>query len=805
MKSLATAVLAVLLSLSMAAAEVVPLNVGEVLVPTGGNSLWTFTGATKDCAIKSVYGTPGPMSLRHYAKTGTASFTMSRDFAALDCTGFDEFIFYFNNRGEKVKVSVTLETDAGQRQSAVTDIASDWSLSWTELQVPLEGAKTINSLSVAIALEKEGLASTGFFVHGLMLRNTAEFAAFRKHWDRFSELKWDGLLQPESFEPSFKVSYGLFFDDADVEEYRAKYGEGYQERLEKEWNKETTPEAVIDEAIYAGEGARQHLCEKYIKVFGRPGISLRQGANYSAFAALVTQDKGLMRKAARYALSIASFDSWNDRTMNDIVGGGVWPAFTPGGVALSLAATLDWAGEMLTGRGRNYVLKAMMLKGVAPISYSMWARSFGWHSNQGMVFLRGKMGALLVFDKVWPRVDPMVQNTKADADYVMNNLFRPDGSYMESYAYMSYTISVTAPLYEMYAHMSGKPLTEVLPENLSKSGGFADVICSTNRHPDRAIIASGQAHNWKSMRPLWAAFMAAAVPDSMWVNLYKRIGEDEMDKWYPYPGLGHGIRLQKLNELAAASEEAEPQPLVVLKDSGLASSTRYLNGEPVKIVIVGDAAGMGKKHYDVGSFVLEFAGDTFAMDMPVYTGLYTEAQYHNMLVAIGADGRFTNSLYFTDSSLRRDADRRNSQRPEATGDPTSFSGKVNPTVCWEQENLQKWVRTIESPTPDIVTIADEYQLGTSATGVAFIWVTYLPVELQGDRVLITSEYGGRAELTIPPGCDVEVEKLNPGAAALKGMALPEDHECTRIIIRKAGEPNATGRLEIAVKLTHEAG
>ncbi len=794
-------VVAVLLSLNVGASELIPLNVGEVLIPTGDKELWTFTGATKDCAIKSVYGTG--VSLRHYAKTGTGSFTMSRHFQDLDCTGFDDFIFYFNNAHEKVNVTVTLETDAGQRKSAVAGVSASEYVSWTELAVPLEGAEGISSISITIAFEKEGLAGGGLMVHGLMLRNTREFAAFRKHWERFSELKWDGMLQPESFEPKFKLSYGLFFNDADVEEYRSKYRESYESRRAS-LEDSPAPEFFIDNAMYAGGGTRQHLCERYMEAFGGP-YGLPDTGNYLAFSALVAQDKGLMRMAARYALTIASFGSWNDCTMRDIVGGGVWPAFAPSGVALSLAFTLDCAGEMLTPQGRNYVLKALMLKGVGPITYSMWARGFAWHSNQGMVFLRGKMASLLVFDKVWPRVDPIVQNTKAEADECMNNIFRPDGSYMESYTYMAYTISCTAPLYEMYACMSGKKLADVLPENLSRSGAFADVVCSTNRHPDRAIITFGQASSWRMMHPFRAAFMAAAVPDSMWVNLYNRISEAEIGKSYPDANMGLGIRLQKLNALAVAGEEAKPQPLVVLKDSGLVSSTRYLDGQPVKIVMVGDAIGVGKKHYDVGSFVLEFAGDTFAMDMPVFSGIYAEAQYHNVLVAVTAEGRLTNSLYFTDGRLYSNADKRNSQRPEATGDEKTFSGKINPSASWEAENLKKWVRKIESPTPDVVRIIDEYQLGSSAQGVAFIWITYLPVEVKGDRVLITGEYGGRAELTIPPGCEVEIEKCDPGASVIAGMALPKGHQCSRIIIRKDGEANAEGRLEVEVRLSYKEG
>jgi len=799
--ALLSGVLAGLLWGGAAGGEPVPLNVGEVAVPIGRSNLWEFKGVNRDAAIKSKHVTPTTVSLRYYAKQGTGSFTMSRAFEALDCTGFDEFVFFFNNSGETLKVTLTVGTDAGERKSGTANVRAEGHLSWTELAAPLQGAKSMNSLSVAFTFDKQGAAGSDLGLHGLILRNTQEYAAFLKHWERFAKLKWDDLLQPPGFRPEFKLSYGLFFNDEDVEAYRSRYGKAYAEHLD-EWRRSAAPEPAIGDYIYSGEECRQRLCDRYTKVFGGPCMALRRGCSSLAFAGLVTRDADLMRLAARYALSVASFASWNDRPKCDRVGGGVWPAFIPSGVALSLAYCLDCAGEMLTARGREYVMKAMMLKGVGPITYSLWARSYAFKGNQCMVFLRGKMGSLLAFDKAWPRVGPMIRNTKAEADECMNILFRPDGSYMESLSYMAYTISCAAPLYEMYARNSGRKLTEILPENIRNSAGFADVVSSTSRHPDRAVIAIGQCRSWKNLKPLCAAFMAAAAPGSMWVNLYKRITPEEMEQWYPYRGLQHGgIRLLKLTELAGKSTGAEPRPLVLLKHSGLLSSTRRLNGQPVKIVVVGDAADMGKKHDDVGSFVLEFAGDAFAVDLPAYHGLYAEARYHNLLLPVMEDGRLAASLPPTHPSIYGKPEKRNSQSPEGVGDETSLAASVNPSDTWAPEHFRKWVRKIESPTPDLISIIDEYQLGAAARGAAFIWVAHLPLEVKGDRVLITGEYGGRAELTIPPGCELEIDRFDPGAATIAGMALPKGHKCTRLIIRKNSAPNATERLEVQVRLS----
>ena len=124
----------------VSAPECLPLNVGEVVVPTGATGVWTFAGTTPDCTMRSPWGTPGPVELRCYGTDGAGSFTMGHEFGGLDCTDFDEFIFFLNNRGDELTVTVTLNTTSGERKSATTPMAGDWDASWTELVVPLHGA-----------------------------------------------------------------------------------------------------------------------------------------------------------------------------------------------------------------------------------------------------------------------------------------------------------------------------------------------------------------------------------------------------------------------------------------------------------------------------------------------------------------------------------------------------------------------------------------------------------------------------------------------------------------------------------------
>lgn len=761
------------------------------MIAAGNSPLWKCRRANAESRIKPRNKNFKVLELRYFGKKGKGRFSFGRSFENLDCSGFDEFIVFLTNDGGKVRARLFAETDKGEKISKEYILSTNRFLSAEDLKVKLDGARKIKKARVELEYIDEGINGGEITLHGLILRNSTEFENYLKHWKRYSELKWKGLIQPEGYQPEFKALYGLFFSRDDLRKFRENYGTEYKKTL-KSIKDYPEPEQFISSDMPSTQSCRRYLLDKFRNGFGKRascGSMISAGARI-AFAGLVNEDKAFMRLAARYALSIASFDAWTDIPLENIPGGGVWPAFTTSSTAFDLALILDLSGEMLTPKGRRYVLKALALKGVSPITYSLWARP-SFHYNQGMVFLQGKIASLIIFNDVWPGVEPTLSLAKNEADQCMNNLFRPDGSYMESFAYMLYTVYVSSPSYEMYAENKNIPLSEAMPANIRNSGAYAELISSTCKG-NRRIITIGQSSSWGLGCVLQIAFMAAAAPESMWVNLYNEL----KNKRNFASGL-YGVRLKKLCAVADKGKSVVPKDLVVLKDSGLLSSLRYFHGEPLKIVMVGDSPGMGKKHYDTGSFVLEFAGDAFAMDMPIYSGLFGDAQYHNMLVPIDKSGLFANSVYYP----YIDKGKRKLMRPEAVGGKISFSGRINPAPSWKTEYFKTWTRKIASETPGSIKIVDEYQLGSSSAGAAFIWLTYLPCKKSGDKVIIKGENGGRAELTVPNGCEAEIEKFSPGKKALKAMFLPENSKCNRIIFRKPGRPGDMSKISVKVKLS----
>lgn len=781
-------------------AELLPLNPAESILPKGSKKKWFAKMEGKGHGkISLIRSTLKYVASSYYETNGHGTFVFGRKNLDTDCSGFDQFIFWLNvyEGTTSANITVKINTDKGERNSKTITLncIRRGVTSWSEIPVNLQGAQKIKSVSVHIEYIKTGKNSLMFTICGLILRNSARFSSYMKYLERFSKLKWTGLLQKENYQPKFKPIYNLCFSNEEFKKYQKKY---YRYFIKKQV-KHISPEQMISDNMMSFIN-RQHTYKKAFNAYGRYAL-MRQTGPALAFKSLVTKDKKSLRMAARYALSMCAMQ-WMEWPTDKLVGAGAISAFGPSSISESVTLTLDMAGEMLTPKGRDYILKSLMLKGVAPITHSLWARNYVFHMNQGVVFLRGKMTALLAFDKVWPRVGADVLNCKKQIDECMNTLFYPDGSYLESFGYMGYTISCAVLPYNLYANVFNKSLTEVLPKNLKKSGLFAEVCASTSKNSSRIITGSGQVHNWLYLRPTWAAFMAYGAPKSFWVNLYKRIPEADKKNWKRY--YYYGLIFDKTDKMVALLPSVKRKNFILLKNSGLACSYRIdRKNNTTKFVLVGDAAKMGKKHCDVGSFTLEYAGDIYAMDMPVFGGIFSEAQYHNMLLALDEKGHFISPYLFSHRSLLRKDKKRNTMCPEASGDEVKFHAKVNSTACLQQQYLKKWQRFIDSPSPNEFTIRDEYTLGEKATGIAFIWNTFKDVSVNGQIITITGEYGSKCIITVPQNCKIELDKFSPAKKILKGMALAVTNKCTRIIIKKLGENGEKDSLTLKVQLVNK--
>jgi hypothetical protein len=677
---------------------------------------------------------------------------MSRDFH-VDCSAYDRLLVRLSPpKGCVTRVAVA--TDRGPR-AFVSEPAAE---NRAEYVLDLQGARCIETITLELETGAEGGAAG--WLTWIGLQNSERLAQYFDQWD-YSGMQWDAYLKTPDATLRFEPRYGIFLTGEELADLRARHESaagGAAAGGESEFTRraavarEYHPERGISE--FVGSGGRTSAHSRVRDEF-RPRLS---GNPELAVAGLVLRDAEALRMAARYALSLAMSEHWDTGFMS-VLPGSAWEdrAFRRSYTAEDIAVILDLAGEVFTDAGRTYLMRRLAEEGIGPINYVAWRHEYIFHCNQLAYFNTGRMYAYLVLERQWPRVKPYTDLALGDAIDNLENVIEPDGGSLEGPSYLNPTIRENYNAMKHYARARGRNLSELVPAIVRRTANYAAVVASTTSDDVIAVCDSGASFRNDTLR-----ILTELVPNSYWTTLYNKQqaarGEPTLD--------------------AAPSLPA----YIELPEIGYIASTRSLGDECVKVFIMGNKANAGHTHEDKGSFVLEFAGQTFAADLgicdyddPIHA-VYKQCQRHNMLVPVGMAERAAplNPLPFD-------------VRPTGKGDERAFRAQIDATPGWEGY-YTKWVRTWDSPSPDVLTIRDEYELA-KGDAVEFYWQTSLPV-VRTDRVVTIRGDKGLATISVPPDCTVRIDRL----------PLAQGAEHTRIAIRK---PAPSGTLETIVHLHSE--
>ncbi len=683
---------------------------------------------------------------------------MSRRFD-LDCRGYDTLI-----------ASVNIPEGAVFRMQAVTDcgeVALEAPPSpgvGKEVSLGLEGAARIAAIHLEVETGREGIASG--WLNWLGLQNSALLPRYLEQFRRF-EKEWAGYLKPEHYEPRFEPLYGLLIDKDELEDFRRDH----QDFLTRYSSSPFTREAEIAARMEPEEMIHDFVNfwgdTRYCRERDESHLLLRYGPA-TAVAGLIRRDKDLLRLGARYALAIAHCDTWDDGMITSFPGSTFdHRCFVQSLCTYEIALVLDLAGELFTDLGRNYLLRRLGEQGVGNINQVVWSYEYIFHNNQLAWFTPGRILGYLVLERFWPRVQPYTELALKDLLESLADTILPDGGYVEGPSYFRCVARDGGLSLYHYARARQAGFRSLVPAEMARTSAFAAVMASTDDGADVIPICDGEMH----MEQEAVAVMAALLPESAWVNMYRKAVS--RDGGFPETVLAW----QMSRQIPASGPELPA--FIALPDMGVMASVRKLGPERVKLFLMGNKVGAGHTHEDKGSFILEFAGDTFAMDpgtcdysSPV-SGLVQHCERHNMLVPAGLPER-----PHPESPLPVDV------KPAGRGDQVRFSAKLDATPGWGAY-YRGWVRSWDAPGPGELVIRDEYELARG-TGVEFYWNTRLPVTILEGTVIITGRRG-KAEIQVPAGCAARVEEL---------PLLGGDSQ-RRIAFRKEG---ASGNLEVRVHL-----
>jgi hypothetical protein len=679
------------------------------------------------------------------ADPAAPALRMSRAYD-VDCADYDALMLSLM-APPGARVALIAETDAGGRQALSTPFAHQK----RELLLPLGGARRLRGLTIEIFADPRGTpGSTCGWFNWIGLQHGVQLERHLRQLARFDE-RWEDYLQPDTFEPTFEPAYGLHLTGAELAAARELLARAGGPRTSPLWELAEDAQRLVPEKM-ANEYVNFWNDMRFNRERDVGKHLLTHGAN-AAQASVLFRDKRLGRLAARYAIALAHCTRWDPSFLSWLTGC-KWEhrAFVPSLVMYDCALILDLCGEWFTDYGRELILRRLAEEGQGTNNYNIWWWEYLFWCNQTTWFLPGRMYAYLVLERAMParwkpypkpaasRVAPYTDLALADLYDNLAKILLPDGGYTEGPMYFTGTARSAMLSFYYYGRARGREVRALIPPAMKATAQMAEMLVSTADDLQMIPICDAQYIPQEGV-----AFLAWFMPDSHWVTIFHK--SIARTGGQPMTLLAQNL----LREVPAAGPEF--RPLVAMPAIGQLASHRKLGGEWVKLFLMGNQSGASHTHEDKGSFVLEFAGDSFAREFgscdysnPL-ADLLKHCQRHNMLVPVG-DGvrpKPANPI-FADIT------------PQGRGDETSFHASMELTAGWEGW-FTRWTRSWDAPTPAGLTITDDWAL-ERGDGVTFYWTTALPIRLDAARRQAVIEgRRGRATLSWGEGIEAGVELL----------------------------------------------
>ena len=682
----------------------------------------------------------------------------------LDCGGYDRLLFSLV-APEGAEVTIAVETDAGERHCRERAPTLK-----REYAVELDGAVHIHALRLEITASPDGGTGAGW-LNWVGLQNRDLLARhLAAHRDRAQAM--ERLLQPASVRPRLQPGLEVVITADELAAARRFHGAMVARGERSPFADVVVQALALDPAELVNDVVLMAPDTRY----GRErehGVACVGQAAAALQAAVVLEDAELLRRGAELALAVALTPVWDWGFIARFPGSPFEiRAFLQGICSSDLAHALDLAGDLLTESGRQLLQRRLAEDGIGAVNFSAWRHEYIHHCNQLALFSTGRLAAYGVLRSDWPRVAPYQELAYHELSASLEGIILSDGGFVEGPNYFAGTMARALHALAHHSRSLGAPPHAHLPAALARSDVLAAALVSTDEDTDVIPICDARA----VLDSEWLALLAAARPQSDWVTAY-RCAERRP-----------GFALTSLYAMAQAeripAHVPPPPALVVLAEMGIVASHRPLHGHTVKLLLMGNRAGAGHTHEDKGSFVLEFAGQTFALDPGTcdysdpYAGLLKHCERHTMLVPAGTDAR-----PHPECPIPADV------KPHAKGDGVGFSAEVDLSPGWAGW-YRRWRRSWSSPEPSVLTIRDDYELA-AGTGVEWYWQTTLPVTVDGQWIVITGSRG-RIRLEAPPAARIRVDDLPlPGGAVQRRIALALD--------------GTSGTIEVTAHLEGERG
>lgn len=501
---------------------------------------------------------------------------------------------------------------------------------------------------------------------------------------------WKGCFETEY---EIKPTVGVLFNSSELEALRKKVQtpvfSGYMDKIRKTAAsfQNIDPEKMIG---------------TYIKSFDKRWVSNKDYVNFSiaemmrtlAFVGIVDENKEMLHRACRCALSVAHTKHWCESIMG-VFPGATWHhrSFLEEELCRSCALVLDWAGNLLTWHGKNILYDAIIFKGLPRIEADFKTVEYIREMNQGIVFSSGRIISLIVLAQKYPRYAKWLRDAEEDFNEMVDAYIMQDGGTLEGPDYWNYTFMHVLPIIIILARYNNKTVEEYMSPKLKKTFEYALTMLSDTGNGDTILPINDS--NSKPFNPVIIAG-ACALNDDRWKKIYELMFLNN-DTEYNQDFLIIAPEVEKIDRTEVLTDG-----ILSCMESGQ-TSVRRTDDEIGRIHLhtVSGPVYFAHTHGDKGSFVLE------VNSMPIFIdrgknnfSQLPKSFLHNMFVPY-KDGVPINQLRET-SKGGRDI--------YAKLSGNKFEYLTDTTRAWDDTVVNKSMRKIYSPNSRLYVICDYAEL-----------------------------------------------------------------------------------------------
>ena len=319
---------------------------------------------------------------------------------------------------------------------------------------------------------------------------------------------------------------------------------------------------------------------------------------YCSYMYLVSKDATYAKRAEKEMLSAARYTDWNPKHFLDV-----------GEMTAALAIGYDWLYDLLSPESRKVIEDAIIEKGLRAVNKKMWwlRSDNNWNQvcNSGLV-----MGALAVYERC-PELAQAIVAQALESNPKAQTAYGPSGVYPEGFGYWEYGTWYEVLLIESLRTALGRSL------DLEKAPGFVE----SARFMNFMVTPTGGTFNFSdcgnqqnAVNPLLYWFALESGDTSILWQDRKRILEKKRIR-----GLDRLTPIAMLFASRCNTTEIKPieekvwigngeQPLFLYR-SGFEKSTDCYLG------VKGGTAKSNHAHMDAGTFIYEWGGVRWAMDL----------------------------------------------------------------------------------------------------------------------------------------------------------------------------------------------